>query len=273
MSNGYEVIFLNPVQAKGKGLAIPTAGLYSKSSKNFSVKFLSVINDPQDPVVLDNIISVKGKKIYVVSKRRDSDLIDALILNKHLVSKPRKMILDVVSDQLEELSKTQEVLEKEIDEMEDKILMGKGKTLIDKLIGAKKVLIKIRQVLKNYLKLTTIIVREDRALYNEAIALQEEIIHFDELIDTQQEILSNMIDASLSIASNKLNNVMKVLTIITTIAIPFTVLSSIYGMNIKLPFQDSEHAFFAVLIAILLVVSVMFLLFAKLGWLKPNELW
>lgn len=64
-----------------------------------------------------------------------------------------------------------------------------------------------------------------------------------DLAEIHSGILSGMMDAFASIISNNLNVVMKLLTSITIILMLPTLVASVYGMNVKLPFQDSPHAF------------------------------
>ncbi|NLF93489.1 MAG: magnesium transporter CorA family protein [Oligosphaeraceae bacterium] len=64
-----------------------------------------------------------------------------------------------------------------------------------------------------------------------------------DLAEIHSGILSGMMDAFASIISNNLNVVMKLLTSITIIMMLPTLVASVYGMNVKLPFQDSQHAF------------------------------
>jgi len=63
------------------------------------------------------------------------------------------------------------------------------------------------------------------------------------MISVYSNILSNTLDAFASIISNNLNVVIKVLTSITIVLSFPTMIASIYGMNIDLPFQQSAHAF------------------------------
>ncbi len=67
-----------------------------------------------------------------------------------------------------------------------------------------------------------------------------------EMANIYSNILSGMMDAFASVISNNLNVVMKILTSITIILMIPTLISSIYGMNIDLPFQHSSHAFYIV---------------------------
>jgi magnesium transporter len=78
-----------------------------------------------------------------------------------------------------------------------------------------------------------------------------------------------MLDAHLSNTSNRLNEVMKVLTVVSTILMPMTVLTSVYGMNVPLPpFPGGEHAQFWWLFAIMAVIAVaMLVMFRRRRWI------
>ncbi|NOZ63830.1 MAG: magnesium transporter CorA family protein, partial [Caldiserica bacterium] len=81
---------------------------------------------------------------------------------------------------------------------------------------------------------------EDKELLEDVIIENRQAI---DMANIYSNILSSMMDAFASVISNNLNIVMKFLTSITIILMLPTLVASIYGMNIKLPFQDSPHAF------------------------------
>jgi magnesium transporter len=87
-------------------------------------------------------------------------------------------------------------------------------------------------------------------------------------IETFRDMISGMLDIYLSSVSNRLNSVMKVLTIIATIFMPLTFLAGIYGMNFKyfpeLEWRWSYPVFW--LVVVLISVS-MLLYFKKKNWL------
>ena len=82
--------------------------------------------------------------------------------------------------------------------------------------------------------------REDKELITKVIDENNQAI---QMISVYSNILSNTLDAFASIISNNLNVVIKVLTSITIVLSFPTMIASIYGMNIDLPFQQSAHAF------------------------------
>ena len=87
-------------------------------------------------------------------------------------------------------------------------------------------------------------------------------------IETFRDILSGMLDIYLSSVSNRLNAVMKVLTIIATIFMPLTFIAGIYGMNFKyMPELDWRFGYPVILLAMVSIGVLMLVSFRKKKWL------
>jgi magnesium transporter len=87
------------------------------------------------------------------------------------------------------------------------------------------------------------------------------------MTDVSTGILSQMMDAFASIISNNLNVVMKFLASATiVIALP-TLIASVYGMNLNLPFQEHPQAFFITMGAAVLISLGVILVFIRKDWL------
>jgi magnesium transporter len=94
--------------------------------------------------------------------------------------------------------------------------------------------------------------------------LEDVLIEFkqaQEMTDTYANIIATMRNGFESILSNNLNKVMKTLTSITLILMLPTLVSSIYGMNVRLPFQNSPNAFVITMGFSLLIAFVGTLIF------------
>lgn len=92
-----------------------------------------------------------------------------------------------------------------------------------------------------------------------------------DLLESYRDIASSLIEIYLSSISNRLNEVMKVLTIITTIFIPITFLAGIYGMNFEaMPELHWRYGYPATLLAMGLVTLGMILYFRRKGWIGPG---
>ncbi len=105
---------------------------------------------------------------------------------------------------------------------------------------------------------------EDQELLDDVIIENKQAI---EMANIYSNILSGMMDAFASVISNNLNVVMKFLTAITIILMLPTLIASIYGMNIKLPFQNSPHAFLITMVISLILTILGIILFKNRKWL------
>jgi len=74
-------------------------------------------------------------------------------------------------------------------------------------------------------------------------------------------ILSDMMDAFASVISNNLNVIMKLLTTVTIILMIPTLVASIYGMNVDLPFQDTPFAFLFTMVLSIVLSGIGILIF------------
>jgi len=104
---------------------------------------------------------------------------------------------------------------------------------------------------------------EDEDLLEDMIIDNKQAI---EMTSIHANILRSTMEAFSSMISNNLNKVMKFLTSITIILMLPTLISSIYGMNIPLPFEKSPHAFVILMVASVLLALVGVIIFIKRKW-------
>jgi magnesium transporter len=96
------------------------------------------------------------------------------------------------------------------------------------------------------------------------------IDHVDKIwdgLDEYKEIIEGLNDTHDSLATNRTNEVMRMLTIIATILLPLTVVASVYGMNIPLPFQKSGYSLLFVLFIWIAIVGGMLYFFRRKHWI------
>jgi magnesium transporter len=87
-------------------------------------------------------------------------------------------------------------------------------------------------------------------------------------IEVYREMLSGMLDIYLSSVSNRLNSVMKVLTIIATIFMPLTFIAGIYGMNFKyMPELEWRWGYPGVWLIVVIIGISMLIYFKRKKWL------
>ncbi|NTV59242.1 MAG: magnesium/cobalt transporter CorA, partial [Deltaproteobacteria bacterium] len=137
----------------------------------------------------------------------------------------------------------------------------------------KKDLILLRKSIWPLREVVNALVKEDSPLIQDRTRfflrdVYDHTIHVIETTETFREMVSEMIDVYLSSISNRMNEVMKVLTIIATIFIPLTYIVGIYGMNFKnMPELEWPYGYPLLWLIMLGVALTMLVLFRRKKWL------
>jgi magnesium transporter len=105
---------------------------------------------------------------------------------------------------------------------------------------------------------------EDQELLEDSLIENKQAI---EVTNIYSNILSGMMDAYASVISNNLNIAMKVLTVVTIILQIPTIITSFYGMNVKLPLQESPLTYIGIISSSIIAMFLIFLLFKRKKWL------
>ena len=92
-----------------------------------------------------------------------------------------------------------------------------------------------------------------------------------DLLETYREMVSMQMEVYLSAVSHRLNEIIRVLTVISTIFIPLTFITSLYGMNFQyMPELHSHWGYPLVLLAMAALAALMVLWFWRRGWLRRS---
>ncbi len=124
----------------------------------------------------------------------------------------------------------------------------------------------LREVIGGLAKSESTLIKEDVLVYVRDV--YDHVIQAIDTIETFRDMLSAMLEIYLSSVGNRMNQVMKVLTIIATIFIPMTFLAGIYGMNFKyMPELEWRYAYLVFWFVVVTVFIIMIALFKKKKWL------
>ncbi|HUH11973.1 MAG TPA: CorA family divalent cation transporter, partial [Longimicrobiales bacterium] len=98
--------------------------------------------------------------------------------------------------------------------------------------------------------------------------VQDHATEVVETVETLRDMTQSLLDVHLSMASNRMNEVMKVLTILATIFVPLTFIVGIYGMNFRyMPELESRWGYPAVWGVMVAVAAGLLAFFRRRGWL------
>jgi magnesium transporter len=88
-----------------------------------------------------------------------------------------------------------------------------------------------------------------------------------DMTEDYQELIEGLSKTFDSLQAHKINDIMKVLTFFSTILLPLTFITGLYGMNVGLPLQDDPNSFFIVLVSMGVIVTIMLLYFKRKRWI------
>jgi len=166
-----------------------------------------------------------------------------------------------------------EKLGEEIEDLEDDLIVAPRRELLQKIHALKREMIGLRKSVWPLREVVNTMERLETPLITPAtdIFLRDVYDHTIQVIDnveTYRDILSGMLETYLSSVSYRMNEVMKVLTIIATIFIPLTFIVGVYGMNFRhMPELDWHSGYYIVWGIILVVALAMLAFFKRKKWL------
>lgn len=172
-----------------------------------------------------------------------------------------------------------EALDERLDEIEDRIfaLRSANNNLLEEIQDLKRGVLRLRRISSKQLDALFRITRGEFMLINENLLpfyrdVQDHMVRVYDLAENYRDMIASTQSTYLSVLSNRLNEVMKVLTIISAIGVPLTVIVGIYGMNFDyMPELHSRWGYFGVWIMMIVVVVIMLRYFRRKGWIGKDD--
>jgi len=176
-----------------------------------------------------------------------------------------------------------ETLGERLDEVEDTLIECAARGDIRRLHEIKRDFVHVRRSMWPMREAVTALVREENPLITDDTRMYmrdcaDHAARIVDLVEAGREICSDLMDVYLSAMSHRMNNVMKVLTIISTVFIPLTFLAGVYGMNFdrtagpaSMPELGWRFGYLAFWGVCALIAGGLFLAFWRLGWLEGDR--
>lgn len=160
-----------------------------------------------------------------------------------------------------------------LEDLEIQILDAPPRVTIGDINQVKRELLMLRRVAWPMREVVATLQREPHELLSETTRvylrdLYDHVVQIMDIIETYREMAAALTDAYMSSISNRMNQIMKVLTVISTIFIPLTFLAGVYGMNFHhFPELDQPWAYPLFWIVCGILATAMFILFRRRHWL------
>lgn len=175
-------------------------------------------------------------------------------------------IVDSYFDILESIGDT-------IDDIEDTLMSNPSEKLLSNIYELKREMIFLRNSIWPLRDVLSGLVKSDYPLITDRTTIflkdvYDHSIQVMDIVEIYRDILSGMLDTYLSSMSNKTNEVMKVLTVFSTIFIPLSFFTGIYGMNFEyMPELSFKYGYLIFWIVTIISILIMIRYFRKKSWL------
>src|ERR671931_1675499 len=162
-----------------------------------------------------------------------------------------------------------------LDVIEDEIFSGRSEEVVRDISNVKQEIINFRKVIRP--QRTVLRDLENAKQSFLAPAGGELEIYFDDIADSHEriwdmlenykEVVEGLEDTNESVISHRLNDVLRILTVISVVFLPLTLIASIFGMNVRVPDQGEIAGFWIILAAMVVLLVGMVAYFRRRGWL------
>lgn len=179
-------------------------------------------------------------------------------------------LMDTVVDYyfvlLEQLGERVEELEEELVTQPDAKLLPAIHNLKTEMLYLRRSVWPLREVIAQIERGDSALFKENTLLYIRDI--YDHTIQVIETVETYRDMTSSMLEIYLSSISNRMNEVVKMLTVISTIFMPLTFLAGLYGMNFKyMPELEWQYGYPAVLVLMTVIGVTMYRYFSRKAWI------
>lgn len=161
-----------------------------------------------------------------------------------------------------------------LDDTEDRIFRDYNSVSLEGILSMKKNIMRMRNLMIHQREVLNRLARGDFELISEHESfyyrnVYDHLVRMAELMEGYRDVIGGILEAYLTVNANRMNQVMKILTIISTIFLPLTFISSIYGMNFDfMPELHWDIGYPLVWMIFVVVGTTMFFWMKGKGWLQ-----
>jgi magnesium transporter len=185
-------------------------------------------------------------------------------------------IIDLIVD---DYLPVMDVFDERINKLEDDIFKKQrpNNRMLEQILGLKRSILKLRRISSKQLDVLYRISHGQFALISAPVLpfyrdIYDHIGRVTDLAENYRDLISDALSAYLSVVSNRLNQIMKVLTIFSAIMLPLTFIAGVYGMNFdNMPELHTRYGYYIVWLIMISIAVFMLFYFRRKGWIGKEK--
>lgn len=245
----------------------------------FAVLKMLYYDSKKELIVVEQVSFVLGKNFVISFQEQEGDVFDhvrnRIRNNKGRIRKmgPDYLLYSLMDSIVDNYYAILETFGEDIEGEEQTLATNPTQQTLKKIyrlkrdaIFLRKAVWPLREIISSLQRRESLLVKESTSIYFRDV--YDHTIQVVDTIEALRDMVSGMLDIYLSSLSNKMNEVMKVLTIFATIFIPLTFIAGVYGMNFKyMPELEWHWAYFTVLGVMAAVAVALLIYFKRKKWM------
>ena len=189
---------------------------------------------------------------------------------------PDHLLYKLIDDLVAEYMPIIEALDDQIDRVEDEVLTKAAPDTLERIFSLKRIILSMRRILGPQREVLNKLARDDfevidphdRIFFRD---IYDHLVRLHDVNESMRDLVSGSLDTYLSVINNRMNDVMKTLTIITTLFMPISFLSGFFGMNFFEPVAGltgwTNNIAFGVVMGVFISVPIgMFIWMKRQTW-------
>lgn len=190
---------------------------------------------------------------------------------------PTHLLYRIADELVSDYMSVIEHIEEGFDLLEDRIFTGPQPALLESIFTLKRSLLHLRRIISPQRDVLNRLARGDYPVIDPESRLYfrdvyDHLIRLHDIVENLRDLAVSALDTYLSVVNNRMNDVMKILTLITTLFMPISFLAGFFGMNFFQPAEEMGHwvsqpIFLAILGLMVVLPSGMFLWMRRRAWM------
>jgi magnesium transporter len=232
-------------------------------------------SEPLDTLELDVFL---GANYLVTYQKASIATVDRVWVaseqNEHVLERGAVNLLYTLADELVvDYMPVVEAIDEAIDRIEDRVFRDPSREMLEQIFRLKRTLVNLRRVIAPQQEVLNKLARgdyavidpDDRVLFRD---VYDHLVRLHSLTEGLRDLAGNALEIYLSALDNRLNDIVKTLTLITTLFMPLSFLAGFFGMNFFAPVEPSLNVFTDVPVFVITIAAMIMLPIGMYAWMR-----
>jgi magnesium transporter len=218
------------------------------------------------------LVTVHDGILWPITKLFDDCQTDQDICQKHMGRGASRLLHDVIDRLVDYCFPILYKVDANIREIEDDVFTEEVPGVVREISWVRRDIIALQRIIKPQIAIVANLEHKDRPFIREELDVYfgdvlDHLYKAWDMLEDHRDVIEGLSDTADTLTSYRINEVMKILTIISVIMLPLTLLSGIYGMNINLPLARHPLSFLFILLLMITISGGMLFYFKRRRWI------